>query len=57
MLTNTDSLGATMSTIDCQAYVIRPGCLSKFTLNHGGLVMNPDIDNCETRPDPPVARV
>ena len=57
MMNDTHSHGTRMSTIDCQACVIRPGCSSKLTINHGDLVLNPDIDNCETRPEPFVAKV
>ena len=46
-----------MSTIDCQVCVIRRSCSSKLTLNHGDLVLNPDMDCCETRPEPFVAKV
>ena len=54
---DTDSDGTRISTIDCQPCVIRPGCSSKLTLNHGDLVLNPDMDYCETHPEPFVARV
>ena len=57
MLNDTDSHGTRMSTIDCQASVIHPGCSSKLTLNHGDLVLNPDMDYRETRPEPFVARL
>ena len=57
MMNDTHSHGTRMSTIDCQACVIRPGCSSKLTLNHGDLVLNPDMDYCETRPEPFVAKI
>ena len=57
MMTDTDSQGSRMSTIDCQACVIRPSCSSKLTLKHGNLVFNPDMDYCETLPEAVVARV
>ena len=57
MMNDTHSHGTRMSTIDCQACAIRPGCSSKLTLNHGDLVLNPDMDYCETRPEPFVAKV
>ena len=38
-------------------HVILPGCSSKLTLNHGDLVLNPEMDYCDTRPEPFVARV
>ena len=56
-MNDTHSHGTRMSTIDCQASVISPGCSSKLTLNHGDLVLNPKMDYCETRPEPFVAKV
>ena len=57
MMNDTHSHGTRMSTIDCQACVIRPSCSSKLTLNHGDLVLIPDMDYCETRPEPFIAKV
>ena len=57
MMNDTNSHGTRMSAIDCQACVIGPGFSSKLTLNHGDLVLNPHMDNCETRPDPFVGKV
>ena len=48
MLNVTDSHGTKMSTIDCEAFVFRPNCSSKLTLNHGDFVSNPDMNYCET---------
>ena len=57
MMNDTNSHGTRMSTNDCQACVIRPGCSSKLTLNHGDLVLNPGMDYFETRPEPFIAKV
>ena len=57
MMNDTDSHGTRMSTIDCQACVIHPGCPLKLMLNHRDLVLNPDMDYCETRPQPLVVRL
>ena len=57
MMNDINSHGTRMSTIDCQACVIRPGCSSKMTINHGDLVLNPGKDYCETRPETFVATV
>ena len=57
MTKDTNSHGTRMSTIDCQACVIRPSYSSKLTLNHGDLVLNLDMDYCETRREPFVAKV
>ena len=56
-MSDTDSRGTRMSTIDRQACVFRPSCSSKLTLNHENLVLNLDRDYCETRQEPFVARV
>ena len=57
MRNDIDSHGTRMSTIDCQPCVIRSGCSSKLRLNRGDLVLNRDMDYCETRPASFVARV
>ena len=57
MMDDTRSHGTRMSTIECQACVIHPGCSSKLTLNHGDFVLNPDMDYCETRPEPFITKV
>ena len=57
MMNDTNSHGTRMSTIDCQACAIGSGCSSKLTLNHGDLVSNPDMDYCETRLEPFIAKV
>ena len=49
--------GSRMSTIDCKACFLCLGCSYKLTLDHGDLVSNPDMDYCEARPKPFVARV
>ena len=54
---DTDGLPVSISTLLCQACLIRPSCLSTHTFNHGNLVLTPDMDFCETRPEPFVASV
>ena len=46
-----------VSTIHCQACVIRPSCSSVLSLNQGDLVLAPDMDFCESNPDPFYATV
>ena len=46
-----------VSTIYCQACVIRPSCSSALSLNQGDLVLAPDMDFCESNPDPCYATV
>ena len=40
-----------------QAYVFRPGCSFKLTVNHGDLVLNPDMDTVKIVRSCSVARV
>ena len=47
---DTDGLPVSISNIQCQARLFEPSCLSGLTFNHGYLVLNPDMDLCETRP-------
>ena len=54
---DTDGLPVSISTLQCQACLIRASCSSTLTFNHGDLVLTPDIDFCETRPEPFVASV
>ena len=49
--------GLSISTITCQACVIRPSCSSALSFNQGELVLHPDMDFCETRPEPFLASI
>ena len=54
-----DSLtnGLSLSTIDCQVYVLRPSCESTIYINQGYLVLPPDMDACKTTLDLYIASV
>ena len=52
---DTDGLPVSISILQCRACLIRPSCSSTLTFNHGDLVLTPDMDFCETRPEPFVA--
>ena len=54
---DTDDLPVSISTLQCQACLNRPSCSFTLTFNHGDLVLTPDMDFCETRPEPFVASV
>ena len=54
---DTDGLPISISTLQCQACLIRPSCSSTLTFNHGYLVLTPDMDFCGNRPEPFVASV
>ena len=51
------SAGFTISTLTCQACIVRPSCRSTFSFNQGDLVLTPDMDFCETHPLPLIASI
>ena len=44
--------GLSLSTIDCQARVLRPNCESTIYINRGVLVLTPNMDAGKTTPEP-----
>ena len=54
---DTDGLHVPISTLQCQACLIQLSCSSTLTFIQGDLVFTPDMDFCETRPEPFVASV
>ena len=52
-----DTVGLPVPTLPCQACFIRPSCSSTLTFIFGDLVLTPDMDFCETRPEPFAASV
>ena len=46
------SNGLSLSTIDCQACVLRPSCESTLYIIQGDLFLSPDMDACRTTPEP-----
>ena len=44
------SAGFTITTLTCQAFIVRPSCSSAFSFNQGDLVLTPDMNFCETHP-------
>ena len=51
------SAGFTISTLTCQAFIVRPSCRSTLSFNQGNLVLTPDMDFCETHPLPLIASI
>ena len=51
------SPGFTISTLTCQACIVRPSCSSTLSFNQGDLVLTPDLDFCETHALPLVASI
>ena len=51
------SNGLSLSTIDCQACVLRPSCESTLYINQGDLVLSTDMDACKTTPEPYIATI
>ena len=54
---DTDGLPVSISILQCQACLIQRSCSSTLTFNHGDLVLTPQLDFCETRPELFVASV
>ena len=51
------SNGLSLTTIDCQACVLRPSCESSLYINQGDLVLSPDMDACKTTLEPYIATI
>ena len=49
--------GLSLSTIDCQAFVLRPSCQKTIYINQGDLILSPDMDACKTTPEPYIATI
>ena len=49
--------GLSLSTIDCQACVLRPSCESTIYINQSDLVLSPDMDACKTTLEPYIATI
>ena len=49
--------GLSISSIQCQACVMRPSCNSIISFNQGDLVLHPDMDFCETQLEPFLASI
>ena len=57
MKNDSRSAGFTISTLTCQACIVRPSCSSTFSFIEGDLVLTPDMDFCETHPLPLIASI
>ena len=57
MKNDSRSSGFSISTLTCQACIIRPSCSSTLSFNQGDLVLTPDMDFCETHPLPLIASI
>ena len=51
------SAGFTISTLTCQACIVRPSCSSTLSFNQEDLVLTPDMDFCGTHPLPLLASI
>ena len=49
--------GLSLSTIECQACVLRSSCESTLYINQGDLVLSPDMDACKTTPEPYITTI
>ena len=57
MKNDSRSAGFTISTLTCQAFVVRLSCSSTLSFNQGDLVLTPDMNFCETHPLPLIASI
>ena len=57
MKNDSRSAGFTISTLTCQACIVRPSCSSTLSFNQGDLFLTPDMDFCETHPLPLIASI
>ena len=57
MKNDSRSAGFTISTLTCQACIVRHSCSSTLSFNQGDLVLTPDMDFCETHPLPLIASI
>ena len=49
--------GFSISTLSCQACLVRPSCSSKLSFNQGDLELVPDMDFCKNNPEPLLATI
>ena len=52
---NSGTHGLSLSTIDCQARVLRPSCEKTIHINQGDLLLSTDMDACKNTPEPYIA--
>ena len=57
MKNDSRSAGFTISTLTCQACIVRPSCSCTLFFNQRDLVLTPDMDFCETHPLPLIASI
>ena len=57
MKNDSRSAGFTISTLTCQACIVRPSCSSTLSFNQEDLALTPDMDFCETHPLPLIASI
>ena len=57
MKNDSPSAGFTISTLTCQACIVRPSCSSTLSFIQGDVVLTLDMDFCETHPLPPIASI
>ena len=57
MKNDSRSAGFAISTLTCQACIVRPSCSNTLSLNQRDLVLTPDMDFCETHPLPLIASI
>ena len=57
MKNDSRTIGLSLSTIDCQACVLRPSCENTIYINQSDFVLSLDVDACKTTPEPYIATI
>ena len=57
MKNDSSAAGFSISSLSCQACLIRPSCRSKLFFNQGDLELVPDMDFCKNNPEPLLATI
>ena len=57
MKNDSRTAGLSVQTLSCHACIIRPSCTSTLSFNQGDLVLTPDMDYCESQPQPLIASI
>ena len=57
MKNDSRTAGLSVQTLSCHACIIRSSCTSTLSFNQGDLVLTPDMDFCESKPQPLIASI
>ena len=57
MKNDSRTAGLSIESLSCHACIVRPSCTSTLSFNQGDLVLTPDLDFCESKPQPLIASI